>query len=63
MNIGINDIPELEVFVYFQCNVTSVPLENDGTISFKSQVIKFNGKNHMEIPITCISSISDIRIA
>ena len=49
----------------FYNNVMSIPLENDGTttISFKSQVIEFNEKNHMEIPITCISSTSDIKMA
>ena len=62
VNIDINDIPELEVFVSFQCNVMSVPLENDGNISFKSQVIEFNGKNRTEIPITCVSSMSNLRM-
>src|ERR1043166_2890403 len=62
VNIDINDIPELEVFVSFQCNVISVPLENDGNISFKSQVIEFNRKNCTEIPIKCISSMSNLRI-
>ena len=63
ININIQDTPQQEVFMSFQCNVLSVPVEHDGVISFKSQVIEFNGKNRTEIPITCSALVSDIRIS
>jgi hypothetical protein len=62
ININIQDTPQQEVFMSFQCNVLSVPVEHDGVISFKSQVIEFNGKNRTEIPKTCTALVSDIRI-
>ena len=46
----------------FQCSILSVPTINNNTILFKSQAVEFNGKNHTEIPITCISSIYDTRM-
>jgi hypothetical protein len=57
INIDIHNTPEQEVFMSFQCNVLSVALVNDGTISFKSEVIEFNGKNRTEIPIMCFLCI------
>jgi hypothetical protein len=62
INVDINDTPEQEVFASFQCSVKSVPLANNDTISFKSQVTEFNGRNRTEIPITCVSPVSDIRM-
>src|SRR5215213_8530969 len=62
IDINIQDTPEQEVFMSFQFNVLSVPLVNDNTISFKSQVTEFNGKNRTEIPITCAAFVSDIRM-
>src|SRR3954447_18331987 len=62
ININIHDTPEQEVFTSFQCIVLSVPLINNDTISFKSQVTEFNGKIRTVIPITCISPVYDQRI-
>src|SRR4051794_29407735 len=62
ININIHDTPEQEVFTSFQCIVLSVPLINDNTVSFKSQVTEFNGKIRTVIPITCISPVYDQRI-
>ena len=42
-------MPEQEVFVSSQCGVLSVPVESNENISFKSQIIEFNGKTWTEI--------------
>ena len=62
ININIHNTPEQEVFISFQCNVLSVPLTNDETISFKSEVTEYNGKTRTIIPITCVSPAYDVRI-
>ena len=62
IKININDTPEQEVFISFQCSVQSVPIVDNENISFKSQVTEFNGKTHTEIPITCVSYIYDDRM-
>jgi len=62
IKININDTPEQEVFISFQCSVQSVPIVDNENISFKSQVTEFNGKTRTEIPITCVSSIYDDRM-
>lgn len=64
IKININDTPEQEIFMSFQCSVLSVPIiENDNDkILFKSQVIEFNGKNRTEIPITCVCPTHNLRI-
>ena len=66
IKININDTPEQEVFISFQCSVQSVPNVDNENISFKSQATEFNGKIYTEIcteiPITCVSSIYDDRM-
>jgi hypothetical protein len=62
ININVSKTPEQEVFISFQCNVLSVPITDNENISFKSQVIEFNGKTRTEIPITCVCSIDDKRM-
>ena len=62
IHINIHNTPEQEVFVSFQCTVLSVPLTNDETISFKSEVTEYNGKIRTIIPITCVSPVYDVRI-
>ena len=66
IKININDTPEQEVFISFQCSVQSVPNVDTENISFKSQATEFNGKIYteicIEIPITCVSSIYDDRM-
>ena len=66
IKININDTPEQEVFISFQCSVQSAPIVDNENISFKSQATEFNGKIYTEIcteiPITCVSSIYDDRM-
>ena len=66
IKININDTPEQEVFISFQCSVQSVPNVDNENISFKSQATEFNGKIYTEIcteiPITCVSYIYDDRM-
>src|SRR6266542_5593939 len=62
IKVNINDTPEQEVFISFQCSVLSAPIVDNKNISFKSQAIEFNGKICTEIPITYISSIYDDRM-
>jgi hypothetical protein len=62
VKIKVNDTPEQEIFVSFQCNVLSVAIIENDNILFKSQATEFNGKTRTEIPITCICSIQNSRI-
>ena len=63
INIDPNQTPEQETFMSFQCSVQSVPITNNNdNISFKIQVVEYNGKTQTEIPITCISSIYNVRM-
>ena len=52
ININTHDTAEQEVFMSFQCTVSSVPLVNNETISFKSEVTEFNGKICTIVPIS-----------
>src|SRR5205809_2589808 len=62
IKINVDDTPEQEVFMTFQCSVLSVPVIEGDDILFKSQVIEYNGKNRTEIPITCLCSIHNLRM-
>ena len=62
IEINVNNTPEQEVFMSFQCSVLSIPVINSEYISFKSQAIEYSGKNRTEIPITCTCSIYDKRM-
>lgn len=62
IKINVNDTPEQEIFMSFQCSVLSAPIIENDNILFKSQVIEFNGKNRTEIPITCVCPTHNLRI-
>ena len=62
IRINVDDTPEQEVFMSFQCSVLSAPIVEGENILFKSQAIEFNGKIRTEIPITCVGSTRDSRI-
>jgi len=62
IKINIQNTPEQEIFMTFQCSVLSVPVIESDDISFKSQAIEYNGKSRTEIPITCLSSTHNLRI-
>jgi hypothetical protein len=63
IKININNTPEQEVFVSFQCSVLSPPVMSDKNISFNSQAVEFNGKIRTEIPITCTCPVDDSRMS
>ena len=62
IEININNTPEQEIFMSFQCSVLSIPVINGEHISFQAQAVEYSGKNRTEIPITCVYSIYDKRM-
>ena len=62
IDIDVHSTPKQETFVSFQCNVLEIPTVDANFVSFKSQASEYNGKVHTEVPITCISPVTNVRI-
>ena len=44
IKINIDNTPEQEAFITFQCSILSFPIIEGNDILFKSQAIEYNGK-------------------
>lgn len=62
VKMNVNDTPEQEVFISFQCSVLSIAVIDGENISFKSQAVEYSGKIRTVIPITCVCSVQDKRM-